>query len=67
MTFTKIALAGGTALTLSMTMAMADENKAYLDQQDAGNSALITQSGSYNQAGSSVDAMVQRGDVATSG
>ena len=67
MRFTKIALAGGTALTLSMTMAIADENKAFLDQQDAGNSALITQSGSFNQAGSSTDAMVQRGDTVDAG
>ena len=42
MTFTKIALAGGTALTLSMTMAMADENKAFLSQTGTENSALIT-------------------------
>lgn len=67
MNFAKIALAGGTALTLSMTMAMANDNKAFIAQQDAGNSALITQSGNSNQVGSAVDAMVQRGDVASSG
>jgi len=55
MKLSKFALISGTALTLSMSAAFADNNnEAYLDQTgNGGHSASIDQSGgSYNQAGS---------------
>lgn len=67
MKLTKLLLTSTTALGLSMTVALADGNVAVLDQQDAGNSALVTQSGNNNQAGSAGDAMVQRGGTAAAG
>ena len=57
----RIVLAGTTALTLSMTAASANENKAHLHQDGANNSALVTQSGNRNAAGADGLAMTQQG------
>ena len=61
MKIARIVLAGTTALTLSMTAASANENRAYLDQNGANNSALVTQSGHRNAAGADGLAMTQQG------
>lgn len=63
MYFTKMTLAASTALTLSMTSAYADSNKAYLDQNGNDNSASIDQSlGSNNKAGASSQKVTQNGN-----
>lgn len=61
MKFTKLALVGTTALTLSMTAVLADDNKAFLTQDGGNNAALITQSGDKNEAGTSGLSMTQDG------
>ncbi|WP_102108656.1 hypothetical protein [Oceaniglobus roseus] len=64
MKLTKLALIGGTALTLSMSAAVADGSGAWLDQNGSSNTALIEQSGDSNFAGSSTAArnLKQNGD-----
>ena len=61
MKITKIALVGTTALTLSMTAAMANDNTTFLTQQGTGNAALVTQSGKRNDAGAAIPTMTQQG------
>ncbi|OZB20417.1 MAG: hypothetical protein B7X55_00435 [Rhodobacterales bacterium 34-62-10] len=61
MKFATIALIGSTSLTLSMTVVMADGNKAFLTQDGGNNAALVTQSGDMNEAGSSSLSMTQDG------
>lgn len=59
----KTGLAATTALCLSMSMAYADDNKAFLDQDGDNNSASVDQSGSsQGQAGRTGKAMFQDGD-----
>lgn len=64
MKLTKLLLTTTTALGLSMTAAIADDNNTYLDQVQSGggtgtNSALVTQSGTGNDAGSETEEMKQ--------
>jgi hypothetical protein len=61
MKITKIALVGTTALTLSMSAALANDNTTFLLQDGTGNAALVTQSGNRNEAGAATPTMTQQG------
>ena len=67
MKLSKLLLTSTTALGLSLTAAMADDNETYLDQNGNDNDALIEQTGSNANAGSdgsgnSPGDMVQNGN-----
>lgn len=67
MKLSKLLLTSTTALGLSMTAAMADDNEAYIDQLGNDNNALVEQEGSSAEAGSdgsgnTPGGMVQNGD-----
>ena len=65
MRLTRLALASGTALTISMGWAMADSNKTDLLQDGSGNNAEITQSSGNNNVagdGDNATALVQDGN-----
>jgi hypothetical protein len=51
-----------TALALVASAALADENKSFIDQNGAGNSAAISQSGKLHEAGTTAIRMLQQGD-----
>src|SRR6056297_1243649 len=63
MKLTRLLFTTTTALGLSMSAVLADDNNAYLDQAQSGgtgsNEALITQSGSGNDAGSETSELTQ--------
>jgi len=62
MKLSKLLLTSTTALGLSMTAAMADDNTARLDQSGSDNTALIEQSGVNQVFGSATRDSVQEGD-----
>lgn len=67
MKLSKLLLTSTTALGLSMSAAMADDNDAYIDQNGNDNDALVEQEGSSAEAGSdgsgnTPGAMVQNGN-----
>lgn len=61
MKLSKLLLATSSALVLSVTGALADNNRAYLDQDGTEHSALITQSGDNNDAGATSHVLTQLG------
>lgn len=61
MKLSKLLLATSSALVLSVTGALADNNAAFLVQNGDEHSALIEQSGNNNNAGASLSVMTQAG------